>query len=108
MNAVVVPDDPQKELVVRRPELPVVSVTRGPRHAPVQQSLHGLRLQQPSHEPQWRVWPVEELCGELPKTSPSDFGAAVDIWRDVGVFGNEVCVLKMFSFCFCLVSLHGD
>ena len=35
VNAVV-PDDPQKELVVRRPELPVVSVTRGPRHAPVQ------------------------------------------------------------------------
>ena len=36
VNAVV-PDDPQKELVVRRPELPIVSVTRGPRHAPVQQ-----------------------------------------------------------------------
>ena len=50
VNAVV-PDDPQKELVVRRPELPIVSVTRGPRHAPVQQSLHGLRLQQPSLEP---------------------------------------------------------
>ena len=44
VNAVV-HDDPQKELVVRRPELPVVSVTRGPRHAPVQQSLHGLCLQ---------------------------------------------------------------
>ena len=44
MNAVV-PDDPQKELVVRCPELPIVSVTRGPRHAPVQKSLHGLRLQ---------------------------------------------------------------
>ena len=29
VNAVV-PDDPQKELVVRRPELPIVSVTRGP------------------------------------------------------------------------------
>ena len=43
-----VPDDPQKELVVRRLELPVVSVTRSPRYAPVQQSLHGLRLQQPS------------------------------------------------------------
>ena len=43
VNAVV-PDDPQKELVVRRPELPIVSVTRGPRHAPVQKSLHGLRL----------------------------------------------------------------
>ena len=42
MNAVV-PDDPQKELVVRRPELPIVSVTRGPRHAPVQKSLHGFR-----------------------------------------------------------------
>ena len=50
VNAVV-PDDPQKELVVRRPELPIVSVTRGPRHAPVQKSLHGLRLQQPSLEP---------------------------------------------------------
>ena len=50
VNAVV-PDDPQKELVVRRPELPIVSVTRGPRHASVQQSLHGLRLQQPSLEP---------------------------------------------------------
>ena len=50
VNAVV-PDDPQKDLVVRRPELPIVSVTRGPRHAPVQQSLHGLRLQQPSLEP---------------------------------------------------------
>ena len=25
-----------------------MSVTRGPRHAPVQKSLHGLRLQQPS------------------------------------------------------------
>ena len=47
----VVPDDPQKGLVVRRPELPVVSVTRGSRHAPVQKSLHGLRLQQPSLEP---------------------------------------------------------
>ena len=46
-----VPDDPQKRLVVHRPELPVVSVTRSPRHAPVQQSLHGLRLQQPSLEP---------------------------------------------------------
>ena len=46
-----VPDDPQKEFVVRRPELPLVSVTRSPRHAPVQQSLHGLRLQQPSLEP---------------------------------------------------------
>ena len=46
-----VPDDPQKELVVRRPELPVVSVTQSPRHAPVQQSLHGLRFQQPSLEP---------------------------------------------------------
>ena len=50
MNAVV-PDGPQKELVVRRPELPIVSVTRGPRHAPEQQSLHGLCLQQPSLEP---------------------------------------------------------
>ena len=50
LNAAV-PDDPQKELVVRRPELPVVSVTRSPRHAPVQQSLHGLRLQQPCLEP---------------------------------------------------------
>ena len=49
VNAVV-PADPQEELVVRRPYLPVVSVTRGPRHAPVQQSLHGLRLQQPSLE----------------------------------------------------------
>ena len=39
-----VSDDPQKELVVRRLELPVVSATRSPRHAPVQQSLHGLRL----------------------------------------------------------------
>ena len=75
VNAVV-PDDPQRDLVVCRPELSIVSVTRGPRHAPVQQSFHGLRLQQPSLEPQWRVWPVEELCGELPKTSPSDFGAA--------------------------------
>ena len=49
-----VPDDLQKELVVRRPELPelpIVSVTRSPRHAPVQQSLHGLRLHQPSLEP---------------------------------------------------------
>ena len=27
--------------------------------------------------------------GELPKASPSDFGAAVGISRDVGVFGNE-------------------
>ena len=50
VNAVV-PDHPQEELVVRRPELPIVSVTRGPRHAPVQQSLRGLRLQQPSLEP---------------------------------------------------------
>ena len=49
VNAVV-PDDPQKELVMRRPELPIVSVTRCPRHAPVQQSLHGLCLQQPSLE----------------------------------------------------------
>ena len=88
VNAVV-PDDPQKELVVRRPELPIVSVMRGPRHAPVQQGLHGLRLQQPSLEPQWRAWPVEELCGELSKTSPSDFGAAVDVSRDVGISGNE-------------------
>ena len=50
VNAVVF-DDPQKELVVRRPELPIVSVTRGPRHAPVQQSLRGLRLQQSTLEP---------------------------------------------------------
>ena len=50
VNAVVL-HDPQKELVVRRPELPIVSVTRGPCHAPEQQSLHGLRLQQPSLEP---------------------------------------------------------
>ena len=49
VNAVVL-NDPQKELVVRHPELPIVSVTRGPRHAPVQQSLHGLRFQQPSLE----------------------------------------------------------
>ena len=47
----VVPNDPQKELVVRRPELPIVSVTRGPRHEPVQQNLHGLRLQQPNIGP---------------------------------------------------------
>ena len=84
-----VPDDPQKELVVHRPELPVVSVKRSPRHAPVRQSLHGLHLQQPILEPQWGAWPVEELCGELSKASPSYFGAAVDISRDVGVFGNE-------------------
>ena len=50
VNAVV-PHDPQKELVVRRLELPIMSVTRGPRHVPVQQSLRGLRLQQPSLEP---------------------------------------------------------
>ena len=74
---------------MRRPELPIVSVTRGPRHAPVQQSFHGLRLQQQSLEPLWRACPVEELCGELPKTSPGDFGAAVDVSRDVGVFGND-------------------
>ena len=49
VNAVV-PDGPQKELGVRRPELPVVNVTQSPRHAPVQQSLHGLRLLQPSLE----------------------------------------------------------
>ena len=36
-----------------------------------------------------RAWAVEELFGELPKASLSDFGAAVDISRDVGVFGNE-------------------
>ena len=50
VNAVV-PDDPQKELVVRRPELSIVSVTRGARHAPVQQSLYDLRLQKPGLEP---------------------------------------------------------
>ena len=43
-----VPNEPQKELVVRRPELPVVSVTWSPRHALVQQSLDGLHFQQPA------------------------------------------------------------
>ena len=43
--------DLQKELLVPRPELPVLSVTRSPRHAPVQQSLRGLCLQQSSLEP---------------------------------------------------------
>ena len=41
---VAVPNDPQNELEVRHPELPVVRGTRSPRHAPVQPSLHGLRL----------------------------------------------------------------
>ena len=98
-----VPDDPQKELVVRRPELPIVSVTRGPRHAPVQQSLRPVqRLGGGAGSNNFvpalggdgtKIAPTGDIFGQPPGGMSSVRGKLADHVRDHVVLSPEGSVL---------------
>ena len=104
VNAVVA-DDPQKELVVRRPELPIVSVTRAPRHAPVQKTSMASAFSNRALSLNGAFGLSKSSVENFLKHSPSDFGAAVDIWCDVGVFGNETA--QVYELVDLVVRLAG-